>query len=200
MARLNADNHRFCDDIYLSAFTARDELIATANKYRKKTKQPVLNITNSHDWHEVEQSVQDACSGLEALATKDKDMSGSLGRVKRAYRNLCRNAGAGQTAAALIPNDSFGFTSVLCGSLKVVFSGLRTTGTYRQEVYRTLEDLPIRLKDLAADVESYDRDEEIHRRAAALYAATFQLLNHILHWFLKNSFCQCNNMLTSATY
>jgi hypothetical protein len=54
-------------------------------------------------------------------------------------------------------------------------------------VYRTLEDLPSRLKDLAADVKLHDRDEDIHRRAAALYVAAFNLLNHILHWFLKNN-------------
>ncbi|KAH7409801.1 hypothetical protein DE146DRAFT_604556 [Phaeosphaeria sp. MPI-PUGE-AT-0046c] len=178
---------RSYNEVYLAAFEARDELMITVNKYRKKTKQPVLDLKTSHDWKDVELSVQDACTGLEALATKDKDMSGSLGRVKRAFRSLCRNAGAGQTAATLIPNDSFGFTSVLCGSLKAVFTGLRTTGIYRQEVYRTLEDLPTRLKDLAADVKSHDRDEEVHRRAADLYVATFKLLNHILHWFLKNN-------------
>lgn len=189
VAGLYADRRSSYDDIYHTAFEARDELMVTVNKYRKKTKQPVIDIKTSHNWSEVDQSVQDACSGLETLAAKDRDMSGSLGRVKRAFRSLCRNAGAGQTAATLIPNDSFGFTSVLCGSLKVVFTGLRTTGTYRQEVYRTLEDLPTRLKDLAADVKSHDGDEEIHRRAADLYVATFKLLNHILHWFLKNNFC-----------
>jgi hypothetical protein len=124
------------------------------------------------------------------MAIKDKDMSGSLGRLKRVFRGLCRNAGVGQTAATLIPNDSFGFTSVLCGSLKAVFLGLRTTGMYRREVYTILEDLPRQLKDLAANVDAHDQDEEIHRRAATLYVAAFNLLNHILHWFLKNSWSQ----------
>lgn len=124
------------------------------------------------------------------MAVKDKDMSGSLGRLKRVFRGLCRNAGVGQTAATLIPNDSFGFTSVLCGSLKAVFLGLRTTGMYRREVYTILEDLPRQLRDLAANVDAHDQDEEIHRRAAALYVAAFNLLNHILQWFLKNSWSQ----------
>lgn len=73
--------------------------MTTINKYRKKTKHPILDINTSHNWKEVEQSVQDACAGLESLATKDKDMSGSLGRVKRAFRSLCRNAGAGQASS-----------------------------------------------------------------------------------------------------
>lgn len=178
------------DEIYRVAFLARDELLATANKYRKKMKQPMLNVDTSHDWMEVQESVQNACSGLEELAAKDKDMSGSLGKLKRAFRGLCRNAGAGQSAASLIPNDSFGFTSVLCGSLKVVFTGLRTTGIYRQEVYRTLEDLPTQLKDLAANIQMYDQDEQLHQRAAALYVASFHLLNHILLWFLKNTWSE----------
>ncbi|KAH3951632.1 hypothetical protein HBH70_092460 [Parastagonospora nodorum] len=175
------------DDIYKVALDARDRLLATANKYRKKAKQPMLDVSTCQNWTDVEQSVQDACTGLEKLAVKDKDMSGSLGKLRRVFRGLCRNAGVGQTAATLIPNDSFGFTSVLCGSLKAVFLGLRMTGMYRREVYTILEDLPTQLKDLAANVESHDQDEDIHRRAAALYVAAFNLLNHILHWFLKNS-------------
>ncbi|EAT81977.2 hypothetical protein SNOG_10583 [Parastagonospora nodorum SN15] len=67
----------------------------------------------------------DTVDRLEKLAVKDKDMSGSLGKLRRVFRGLCRNAGVGQTAATLIPNDSFGFTSVLCGSLKAVFLGLQ---------------------------------------------------------------------------
>lgn len=175
------------DDIYRATFLARDELLATANKYRKKLKQPTLTLNTTHNWFEVQESVLAACTGLEELAEEDKDMSGSLGRLKRAFRGLCRNAGVGQTAATVIPNDSFGFTSVLCGSLKVVFTGLRATGLYRQEVYRTLEGLPAQLKDLATNVNLYEHDEQVHVHAAALYVASFRLLNHILLWFLKNT-------------
>jgi hypothetical protein len=117
-------------------------------------------------------------------------MSGSLGRLKKAFRGLCQNAGVGQTCAVLIPNDSFGFTSVLCGGLKVVFTGLRATGLYRQEVYRTLEGLPTQLEDLAANVSLYEQDEQVHVRAAALYVASFRLLNHILLWFLQKPWCK----------
>lgn len=93
----------------------------------------------------------------------------------------------GKTAAILIPNDSFGFTSVLCGSLKAVFTSLQTAGRYRLEVYRILEDLPQRLKDIAADASMNYLDEQIHQRAAALYVAAFKLLNQILLWFLKSN-------------
>ena len=175
------------DEIYKITFEARDQLIATVNTYRKKLKQPLLNLNSGHNWTDVNDCVQTACTGLETLAIKDKDMSGSLGRVKKAFRGLCRNAGAGQTCTTLVPNDAFGFASVLCGGLKVVFQCLRTTELYRVEVYKILEELPQRLKDLAEDVSMYDQDEEIHRRAAALYAAAFKLLNHILHWFLKKA-------------
>ncbi|PVI07508.1 hypothetical protein DM02DRAFT_512819 [Periconia macrospinosa] len=175
------------DDIYKTTFEARDQLIKTSNKYREKLKQPLLDVNASHDWKEVEESVQLACTGLDKLAIKDKDVSGSLGRLKRAYRSLCRNAGAGKTATSLIPNDSFGFGSVLCGGLMAVFTALETTGQYRGEVYNTLEELPQQLKDIAADVSMYDQDEEIHRRAAALYVAAFKLLNHMLLWFMKSS-------------
>ncbi|CAI6335268.1 unnamed protein product [Periconia digitata] len=175
------------DDIYHAAFEARDQLLETCNRYREKMKLPVIDFNASHNWKEVEDSVQNACVGLETLATKDKEISGWQGKFKRAFRGLCNNAGAGRTAANLIPNDSFGLTSVLCGSLKVVFTGLQATGRHRIEVYRTLEDLPQRLKDIAADVSMNYLDRQIHQRAAALYAAAFKLLNHILLWFLKSN-------------
>ncbi|ORY18243.1 hypothetical protein BCR34DRAFT_596466 [Clohesyomyces aquaticus] len=183
-----SDNEIPYEEIYRECLHSRNELLATANKYRKKLKQPMLETTTQHSWTEVETCVQTACEGLEKLAVKDKDMSGSLGKLKRGFRSLCRNAGAGQTLANLIPNDSFGFTSVLCGGIKVVFAGLRATGLYREEIYRTLEHLPYILEDHAANVRIYKEDEEIHRRAATLYVAIFDVLRHILLWFLKTTF------------
>ena len=117
---------------------------------------------------------------------KDKDFSGTSGKLKRAFRSLCRTAGTGENLVALIPNDSF--TSVLCGGLKIIFSGLRQTGIYREEVYKALEDLPYILIHHAAHVKIYEQDRELHGHLACLYAVVFGLLNHILVWFSKNSF------------
>lgn len=134
----------------------------------------------------MEECVKSACDELEKCAAKDKDMSGRCGKLKKAFRGLCRNAGAGQTVANMIPNDSF--NSVLCGGIKVIFLGLRQTGLYREEVYQALEDLPYIITDHAAHLKVYDHDKELHCRTAALYVAIFKLLNHILLWFMKNSF------------
>ncbi|KAL9088211.1 MAG: hypothetical protein Q9165_006338 [Trypethelium subeluteriae] len=174
------------DDIYFPCSQARDGFLATANKYSKKLGQPPLDLNTSHSWVDVEKSVEAACAQLEVLASKDKDLSGASGKLKRVFRSLCRNAGAGENLAALVPSDTF--TSVLCGGLKVIFSGLRQTGVYREEVYKALEDLPFILTDHAAHVKIYDKDRELHCRTAALYVAIFHALNHILGWFLKNTF------------
>ncbi|KAI9659891.1 MAG: hypothetical protein M1821_001243 [Bathelium mastoideum] len=174
------------DDLYLPCLEARNDLLATAKKYNKKLKQPALDIDTSCGWDEVEQSVQSACQKIDELAAKDKNFSGSCGKLKRAFRSLCRTAEAGENLLALIPNQTF--TSVLCGGLKIIFSGLRETGAYREEVYKALEDLPYILTDHAAHVKIYDQDEQVHGRLALLYAAVFKLLNHILLWFLKSSF------------
>ncbi|KAL9074010.1 MAG: hypothetical protein Q9157_004551 [Trypethelium eluteriae] len=174
------------DEIYSPCSQARDDLLATANKYSKKLGQPLLDLNTSNSWADVEKSVEAACAKLETLASKDKDLSGASGKLKRVFRSLCRNAGAGENLAALVPNDTF--TSVLCGGIKVIFSGLRQTGVYREEVYKALEDLPFILTDHAAHVKIYDQDRELHCRTAALYVAIFNTLNHILGWFLKNTF------------
>ena len=170
------------DEIYLPCVNARDDLVVTANKYRKKLKQPPLDIETKHSWTEVEESVTTACKELDKLATEDKNVSS---RIKRAFRGLCRHAGIGQTFTSMVPNDSF--NSVLCGGLKAIFAGLRQAGAYRQQVYKALEDLPYVLNDHASRIRIYYFDEELHRLNALLFVAVFELLNHILLWFMRNS-------------
>lgn len=159
----------------------RDELLATMKKYRKKLKQPPADAKENHSWEEVEESVNSACEELEKYASEDKNASN---RLKRAFRKLCTHAGIGATFTTMIPNDSF--NSVLCGGLKAIFMGLRQVGLYRQQVYRALEDLPYTLSEHAARVRIYSYDEELHKLNARLFASIFELLNHILIWFMKN--------------
>ncbi|KAK3315819.1 hypothetical protein B0H66DRAFT_559782 [Apodospora peruviana] len=178
------------DEIYQHCFAARDNLMRMVNKYRQKLKLPAVDSTAAHSWTEVETEVSTACSALENLASRDKDLSGSAGKLRRAFRGLCQHAGAGQTFVSLIPNDAFGFSSILCGSLKVIFTGLYQTAVYREEVYRALEDLPYILTDHAVhvNISLFNDDEELHRRTASLYVAVFKVLEHLLGWFVKNSF------------
>jgi hypothetical protein len=42
------------DEIDLATFVARDQLMATCNKFGKKLKQPLLDLDTSHNWKEVE--------------------------------------------------------------------------------------------------------------------------------------------------
>jgi hypothetical protein len=177
------------DEIYQQCMIARDQLQATARKYRKKLKDPILEASEGGNWRDVDKFVQSACSDLETCVTRDKDLSGPAGKLKQAFRFLCKHAGAGQTFSNLIPND--GMNSVLCGGIKVIFAGLRQTRLYQEEIYKTLEELPIILVDHAAHVKIYNRDDELHRRTAALYVAVYKLLEGILLWFMKNSASKC---------
>lgn len=161
-----------------------------ANKYREKLNLPSEDITTAHNWTEVESELQSAYSALEGLASRDKDFSGSMGKLKRAFRGLCQHAKAGETFVSLVPNDAFGLSSILCGGLKIIFTGLSETALYREEVYRALEELPYTLTDHAVNVNIslYGDDDELHRRTASLYVSIFRLLEHLLGWFVKNSF------------
>ncbi|KAK0648087.1 hypothetical protein B0T16DRAFT_112574 [Cercophora newfieldiana] len=177
------------DSVYQCCIPARDSLLAMANKYRRKLKLPPLDVATGHSWVEVEAELQLACSAVEVVANRDKQFSGSVGKVRQAFRSFCQHAGAGQTFVSLVPSDAFGFSSILCGGLKVIFTGLHQTSLYREEVYRTLEDLPYILTDHSVPLNTSlcGSDEELHKRTALLYVAVFNLLEHLLGWFVKST-------------
>ena len=65
--------------------------------------------------HQVAEPSYGSCVGNERLAPQDKKkVTGAAGRVKQAFRLLCRHAGAGQTVISLIPEDAFGLSKALC--------------------------------------------------------------------------------------
>jgi hypothetical protein len=160
------------------------------NKYRQKLKLPALTVDAKHNWTDVDGELQTACAAMEVVAARDSDFSGSVGKLRRAFRMLCQQAGCGNTFVSLIPNDAFGFSSMLCGGLKVIFTGLYQTALYREEVYRTLEDLPFILADHSTppNLSVCGDDEELHRRTASMYVSVFKLLEHLLAWFVRNTF------------
>ncbi|KAF5026361.1 hypothetical protein F66182_1569 [Fusarium sp. NRRL 66182] len=175
------------DEIYANCIQAQSALITEANRLCTKKKIPSLDITVAHSWSEVDQSVSDACKSLETLSSKDKSLApGFTGKLKKAFRSLCSNAGAGTTLTNLVPTESYG--SVLCGGLRIILKALEETDRYREEVYNALEELPVILNDNAALVGLHHSDEELHRRIASVYTAIYRLLEVIVGWFLKPSF------------
>ncbi|ORY68314.1 uncharacterized protein BCR38DRAFT_385787 [Pseudomassariella vexata] len=179
------DNEHNFNEIYSRCVEAQNSLITTANKFCKKRKLPSIGHANINSWDEVEESVLNACNALEKLSERDKNVpKGLTGRMRSAFRTLCQHSGAGMTLLNLVPTDSY--CSVLCGGLKVIFTGLQQTGTYRQEIYKALEELPLVLNDHAAMIDLNKKDEQLHRRAAVLYTSLFRLMELILAWFLKN--------------
>jgi hypothetical protein len=177
-------------ELYKKCIPARDELLEAANKHRKKVKQPPIDATTTHNWVELDEGVAAACTVLEQLAAQDdKKLTGPIGRVKRAFRSLCRHAGVGQTLITLVPGDLFGLSSVLCAGFKAIFSAMHQTALYRDEIFKALEELPSLLQD-SSELCGYvflGNNEELHRRRADLCTAVFQALRHILLWFVKNS-------------
>ncbi|RSM16662.1 hypothetical protein CDV31_004434 [Fusarium ambrosium] len=174
------------DGIYRTCLDAQNSLVIKANELCEKRNLPFLDITTACSWSDVEASVLDTCKVLENLSLKDKAITpGFTGKLKKAFRSLCSNAGAGTTLANLVPTDSY--LSVLCGGLRIIFKALEESSHYRQEVYNALEELPFILNDNAALLEIHMRDEELHRRVASLYTAMYRLMEVIVSWFLKPS-------------
>lgn len=165
----------------------RDALLNTVNQYRKKLKLPPLHHTTKQSWEDVENDLYLASDGMNGLADTDRAVEGYRGKIKRAFRGMCKSAPALQALTDLVPSE-FGFGSVLCGSLRLIFTGLETSHKYREEVYSALESVPYVIKANAERLSIYPDDEELHRHLAVLYASLFRLLNHILLWFLENNF------------
>lgn len=178
-------------ELYKGCVTARDQLLQTANEYRKRVKQPPIREITTQSWDELDRGVQAACRDLEALAAQDKKpASTSIERVKKVFRSFCRHAGAGQTIVSLLPGDMFGFSSVLWAGFKIVFSAMHQTTLYRDAMFRALEALPCVLEDSSelCKLSKFGNDENLHRRCSALFAAVFDALRHILQWFVRSPF------------
>jgi hypothetical protein len=161
----------------------------TANKCLEKLKLPVMDISQANDWNSVQARMEQACAALEKVSTRDSDLSGIRGKMRKAFRGLCKNAGAGKIFTQLIPDDIGG--SVLCGGLNVIFTALEQTGFHREAVYRALERLPRILNNHVEYAELASEDAEVHRRTAKLYTEVLLTLEHILRWFMMDAFGRC---------
>lgn len=181
-------------DLYESCIQARNQLVHTANEYRKKKKQPPIEdvTATQNNWAELDQGVQAACHDLQEIAAREKKPQASsvIGKVGIAFRSLCRHASLGKTLFSLVPNDAFGFSSVLFTGFNMVFSAMHETALYRDAMLKALEELPRVLEDSSELCKSpvFIQDEDLHRRCSAIFAAVFDTLRQILLWFVKNSF------------
>ncbi|KAL3481694.1 hypothetical protein BJX99DRAFT_253221 [Aspergillus californicus] len=174
------------DDVYKECFQARDIFLEIVDKYRQKHGQQPISRNLSYDWKDVETTMTQACDVLDTLAERDQDVQGFTGKIRKAFRSLCRNAADAKAFIAFIPS-TFDLSTPLCAGLQTVFTAMEKAGYHRGVVYRSLERLPVILNDRAVSLESLPEDEEIHRRMANLYVATLTTLQIILKWFYKNS-------------
>jgi hypothetical protein len=110
-----------------------------------------MEVSSITDWESVQSSMERACEMIEKMSSRDRDLSGYRGKIKKTFRSFCKHAGGGKMLTALIPSDTFG--SVLCGGLNVIFTALEQTGFHREAVYRALEILPRILNDHAEYIE-----------------------------------------------
>ncbi|KAI1076434.1 hypothetical protein F5B20DRAFT_572868 [Whalleya microplaca] len=158
--------------------------MANTNECLVKLKLPVMEISRNNDWGDVQVRMEQACTAIEKVTTRDKEFIGLAGKMKKAFRSFCRNAGTGKIFTSLIPDDMCG--SVLCGGLNVIFTALEETSFHREAVFKALERLPRILENNIQYTELANQDEEIHRRTAKLYTEAVLTLDHILRWFKMN--------------
>lgn len=159
----------------------------SANRYLKKAGHQPLDLGTSNSWTDVEASVTGACQALEKMTSDDKGVKGFTGRLRKAYRVLCRNTNSLSAIVDQVPTD-FMLSPVLRGGLRVIFLAMEHAGYHRQAVYDAMEEIPLTLKDNAAYLNIFIDDEELHSRMATFYVAIILTLRHILHWFLRNNF------------
>ncbi|KAI3544907.1 hypothetical protein CABS01_05769 [Colletotrichum abscissum] len=173
--------------LYDESLRAKDELLSIVSKYLAKKKRPPLDLSTCNDWTAVKQGVDQVCAALDQAASLNDDASGVTGKLKEGFHVLCEKAGMGKLFTAFIPNDLM-LTSPLCAGLNLIFSALEQTGTYRQAVYKAIEQLPEILNSFEGYLNIYDQDEKLHRMVAKLYAEVCLTLGEILRWFMMNQF------------
>lgn len=178
------------EDCYKTSRLEHDKLLKIINDYSQKTKQPTLNLSATHDWTGVEESVQAACDGMSKCFAEDSAVPGLRGKLQKGFRTVCQHAGMGQSFVSLIPSDIFGLSSLLCGALKLIFSAMQQSETCRTEVYKALAELPVIICDHSIPPNGLNDDEQLHRRASELYASIFRFLGIIFIWQSKASLGQ----------
>ncbi|KAK8112660.1 hypothetical protein PG984_013186 [Apiospora sp. TS-2023a] len=184
--------------IYGEVFTIRDEVRDLANRCRHKIKETPLTQNTADDWENVAIVLKTSCDSIQQTTSKSNSSIESItNRLRKSFDSLCRHAGAGETFVSLIPNDQFGFASVLCGGLKAVFLAMKNTHEHREQVYKAIEDLPYIICDNAVPLEDGVEDEDLHRRAAALHVAVFKVIRRILRWSISGSFVTALKFVTN---
>ncbi|KAK8129307.1 hypothetical protein PG999_001687 [Apiospora kogelbergensis] len=148
-----------------------------------------LNRNTADDWEDVAIVLKSSCDNIQQTSSRNNTSINNIAkRLRTSFDSLCKHAGAGETFVSLIPNDQFGFASVLCGGLKTVFLAMKNTHEHREQVYKAIEDLPYIICDNAVSLEDVIEDEDLHKRAAALHVAVFKVIRRILRWSISGSF------------
>ncbi|KAI0018409.1 hypothetical protein F4780DRAFT_751453 [Xylariomycetidae sp. FL0641] len=181
--------------IYAEYFDAQRAFSTTVNKYLAKLKLPPMEVCRTSElnssqakatWDAVQGSMEQACAVVDKASSRDQQLVGRTGKVKKLFRSLCQNAGTGKIFASLVPNDACG--SVVSGGLNIIFKALEDTGVHREAVYKALERLPRTLEKHVEYTQLAGEDEEIQHLTAKLYTEVCWTLDSILRWFMMNTF------------
>lgn len=178
------------EDCYKSSRLEHDKLLKVIHEYSQKTEQPTLDLSATHDWTDIEESVQAACDGMSKGFAGESAVPGLRRKLRKGFRTLCQHAGMGQSFVSLIPGDIFGLSSLLCGALKLIFSAMQQSEINRTEVYKALAELPVIICDHSIPTNGLNDDEQLHCRASELYASIFRFLGVIFTWQSKASLGQ----------
>ncbi|KAI1868993.1 hypothetical protein JX265_006972 [Neoarthrinium moseri] len=178
-------------------FEAQNGFMQTANKCLEKLKMPAMELSQRSDWAAAQLRMEQACTALEKVSAKDGELSGIRGKMKKAFRTLCRNARSGKIFTSLVPTDMGG--AVVSGGLNVVFTALEQKEFHREAVYKALERLPRILNNHVEYTELASEDAEMHRRTAKLYTEVLLTLEHILRWFMMDTFVAGAKRLLNPT-
>jgi len=74
-----------------------------ANKHQENRNLPTEDTTTAHSWAEVEGELQSAYPALGGFVTRDKDLSGSMGKLQRAFRDHAKHNKTRETLVSLVP-------------------------------------------------------------------------------------------------
>ncbi|KPI41078.1 uncharacterized protein AB675_8144 [Cyphellophora attinorum] len=130
-----------------------------------------LDLSKTHSWDEVFRVVRTA---------QDKYIRAGQKPVRRASRFLGRQSESVLPFLRIIPNGTY--TSMICGGLK---SAMHLSNA-REEVLRTIEDMPEIILQAEHAVETFPPDLSLDDKADELYLSIFTALQGAVEWFAKN--------------
>lgn len=164
--------------------TSTEELkrvVAIYQQTAKPKKLPQFDLSHTHTWDEVLEAANRAKAEYEASG-KPRTASGIL---HGAFRSLGNAGPIVNPWLYLLPSGEY--TSVVCGSLKLIFDAAARIAEKREQLLLVLDQIPGAITRAEQFRRVYNKDVQLQTHSTNLYLAILHAVGGIIDWLVPDN-------------